>query len=286
MRIPYKSIYSLKEASIPPPMLAHTYNPDETKLPDKIFIQSKLEGLRCVIETKTGKMYTRERNIISSLPEMSKAFKDANITQTEWLDGELYSHGKEFGTILSMVNSTRIGDRRKQQLRFFIFDVIESKPFEARFKIAEKIAKIPALKNFIELTPTFEIDIEELPLYHEQFVKFGFEGTMIRTSSKGYEIGERSSQLLKHKDFVDAEFEIVGYTQEKNTKIPTLGTFRLVTKDGREFGAKPAATQKEREKMWVDRDSYVGKMGTVRYQSLESSGAPQFARFIGVRDYE
>ena len=53
---------------------------------------------------------------------------------------------------------------------------------------------------------------------HELFVnEDSYEGTMIRNAKGMYKEKFRSYDLLKFKDFTDAEFEIIDYTFEKDT---------------------------------------------------------------------
>jgi hypothetical protein len=58
---------------------------------------------------------------------------------------------------------------------------------------------------------------EEIKEYHTKFLEGGFEGLIIRNKHSLYKTKQRSSDLLKYKDFEDAEFEIIDYTIEKDT---------------------------------------------------------------------
>jgi DNA ligase-1 len=120
--------------------------------------------------------------------------------------------------------------------------------------------------------------------YHDMFVQQGHEGVMIRDASSIYEIGKRSNYLLKHKAFQTEEYEIVdvkeGTGREKGTAI-------WVCKVGEQhFSAKPEGTLEVRRKYLEEKDKYIGKHLTVRYQNLTALGVPRFPVGVAIRDYE
>ena len=72
-------------------------------------------------------------------------------------------------------------------------------------------------KNLI-LTKNFEInDKAEVKPLHDQFVKEGYEGIMIRNKDGEYGINKRSKNLQKFKEFYDQEFQIV--TADAKNKV-------------------------------------------------------------------
>jgi hypothetical protein len=50
MKERYIPLFKEQSATIPSPMLANTYKPGETRLPDKIVVQPKLDGIRALQE--------------------------------------------------------------------------------------------------------------------------------------------------------------------------------------------------------------------------------------------
>jgi len=107
---------------------------------------------------------------------------------------------------------------------------------------------------------------------------------MIRDASSTYEIGKRSNYLLKYKAFQTEEYEIVdvkeGTGREKGAAI-------WVCKVGEhQFSAKPEGTLEVRKKYLQEKEKYIGKQLTVRYQNLTALGVPRFPVGVAVRDYE
>jgi len=75
------------------PMLLTDYPVVKNKYNNQpyLYVQPKLNGWRAMIETKTGKIYSRNGNEII-LPHITRdVLKMHNLP--EWLDGELYNGG-------------------------------------------------------------------------------------------------------------------------------------------------------------------------------------------------
>jgi len=150
----------------------------------------------------------------------------------------------------------------------------------------ERWEKVKSLKNshyeYVETTLVMLRD--HVPMMHEKHVKEGHEGTMIRDKDSVYEVGQRSNYLLKFKDFQTEEYPIVdvkeGTGREKGTAI-------WVCKVGEQhFSARPEGTLEVRRKFLEEKDKYIGKQLTVRFQNLTALGVPRFPVGVVVRDYE
>ena len=114
----------------------------------------------------------------------------------------------------------------------------------------------------------------------------GYEGTMIRSGGdEPYRLKYRSPSLLKLKDFQDDEFVIIG---AKNSigKAEGQCVFRCQTATKGEFDVRMKGTDQTRLEQWEQRDKYMGKMLTCRFQNLSDEGIPIFPVGIAIRDYE
>lgn len=267
------------------PMLAHKYDPKRVNYP--VFIQQKLDGGRalailsqgkCKIQSRTGKVFTVLKHIEDSLTEM---FPDKQLI----LDGELFNDTLSFQDIIS-------GFKRDEPneitplVHFHIYDVISSSAYSSRLNfLVDNIIET----DCIRLVSTYEVFSEaELQEYHTKFTEEGFEGTIIRNSKTPYEIGKRSFGLLKLKDWIEEEFEIIGAVPDE--KQENQCTFWLRYTNGGRFKAKPVGTTEQREQMWKDYKAgkIKGKMGTIKYNRLTTSDipVPNHATLRIIRDYE
>lgn len=273
----YSPLYPLQEdADV---MLAQTFEKGKTSLPNNFFVQPKLDGVRCLANCQTGKLYSRRRHELLDMPHVTEAILNAGITQVEWLDGELFAPGKGFQSTVSLVK--RAGNpAAKRAVQFFVFDVVSSSPFSSRFSLLEGLVR-KMDKKAIQLVPSFPCTKDELNFYHEQFKKAGFEGTIIRIDGHGYE-NKRSKYLLKFKDFLDQEYKIVGFQQQEDG-APILGSLILELSPGKTFTARPMGMDRFRKEIWDHQDRYLGKMATVKYQELSREGVPRFPIVTGIR---
>lgn len=274
---------------IPKPMLANKYQEHVKKFNDRNFLyaQPKLDGNRALVNVQTGKIYSRSRKEIISVPHISKEICDRFIDSgVEWLDGELYSHDLTFNEMQSIIRKTKnIDFEKSKSISFNIFDFISNLPFEARLeKLEDRFQQI--IENgepeFFNLVETIEISVNDIQKRHDKFVSQGYEGIMLRFPEFSYE-EKRSLGLFKYKNFFDEEYEIVGFNaQEKNSNV--LGTIIVADENGITFPATPAMTVKEKEDIWNNQEEFLGQMATVRYQEkFEDTGIPRFGVIKGLR---
>lgn len=279
---------TMADVTIPKPMLAHPYQ-DHVKKFEKefsIYVQPKLDGNRCLVNVKTGKLYSRSRKEIISVPHIGKEVMDLfSGTDIEWLDGELYSHTISFNEIQSFVRKKKDIDYEASKIiSFNVFDYISSDTF------IDRSEKLEAIFNKIEpkhlsLVKTYKIRLQDLQDAHDKFVKDGYEGIMIRKPNSPYE-QKRSLGLFKYKNFFDDEYEVVGFVgQEKNPHL--LATVTVKDKRGVEFPATPSMTQEMKAYIFANQEEFIGKMATVRYQELfEDTQVPRFGVLKSFRDKE
>jgi DNA ligase-1 len=126
---------------------------------------------------------------------------------------------------------------------------------------------------------------EEIFEYHDKFFVDDYEGIILRDINSKYE-GKRTIHLLKYKEFDDKEFEIVGANKGVGTH-EGVAIWICKTETGVEFTCEEKnITIEERREKYKNKDKYLGKMLTIRYQNLGKDGVPRFGKAIAIRDYE
>lgn len=244
------------------PMLANKWEDRQKYITEPFYVQPKIDGIRLLVSNKG--CFSRTGKPVKGVEHLARGLKDG-----EYLDGECYVPNKTFEEITSMFKMN------PESLEFHVFDYFDlNRPnltFEER-------------KERISVDTFLVKKVVEIQKYHDMFVRDGHEGIMIREASSVYEIGKRSNHLLKYKAFQTDEFPIVdvkeGTGREKGTAI-------WVCKVGEHhFSAKPEGTLEVRRKLLEDKDKYIGKQLTVRYQNLTALGVPRFPVGIVIRDYE
>lgn len=264
------------------PMLALEYAKYGHRLSFPAYIQPKLDGIRCLTYMEDGIIVMRSRNNKDLfLPHLQSDLEDFFKKHPEViLDGELYEHSLNFQEIVSLTTKDQ-GDTSK--IEYHVYDTVSDSKFSIRNLSAQLVQGYNKLKYVETRVVSSHHEIARL---HTYFTDKGYEGSIIRNDGDGYSPNKRSLDLLKNKDFITEEFEIIG--AEENLQKPGTCTMTLKTKEGYEFSAMPEGSLEHREKLWQDRESLIGQMMSVRFFSWTNSerSVPRFPIGVVVRNYE
>ena len=223
-------------------------------------------------------------------------------------------YDERFSIITSACRTIRSSPHEyENQIQYHIFDIVDIKgkmeqkerfdildhlffsghevksshlPKEDGQRLQKKDVQFPSLQR----VETFEINSEKSVYeYHDSFFKRGYEGIIIRDKKLTYNVGRRSAYLLKYKEFIDEECTIIGANQGNGTEEGAV--IWICERDSKEntkvkFECRPRGTIEKRKEMYKNRDKYIGKNLTVRYQELSCDNIPRFPVGIEIRDYE
>jgi DNA ligase-1 len=257
------------------PMLAKVFEDESHKVVYPCAIQSKLDGSRCLAHitedgvkliSRTMKEYVGLDHIANELAPLYK--KHGEII----LDGELFNKDISFQEIMSLVRKTENLSTESCKIQYWVYDTVDLKStFHQRYINWSNI--IAGLTN-VRPTPTFIVKTEsEVLEKHRQFIKEGWEGTMVRNLDSLYKLNSRSSDLLKLKDFNDDEFKVIGY-KAGTGKFKNVPTFQMVTAAGHEFEGVPKGTEEQRKQYLDNGRNYIGKLATVRFFGYTTTDNP------------
>ena len=130
-----------------------------------------------------------------------------------------------------------------------------------------------------------EEDVYEL---QSEYLEEGYEGAIVRERDGEYKFGYRSNKLLKVKNFMDEEYEIIGFTtgvgRFEGSIIWICGTWN--DDEWVEFKVVPQGTMEERQKTYQNAMSHgegVGKLLKVKFFELTDDGIPRFPVGLGIR---
>ena len=277
------------------PMLAYKVGKKEVNWSEKVFIQPKLDGVRCVISkdgaySRTGKEWLNIHHITANLEPFFKTYPDVI------LDGELYNHDlkNDFEKIISLVRKTKPteGDRVESAgyVQFHCYDYIPG-PALRRAKFSSRITW---LKNelpesyCVKFTSTYLVDKyeEALNMHNDAFLANGYEGSILRLD-KPYEC-KRSYNLQKFKDFHDTEATIVGYEAGKGKFTGLIGKFLMQDDDGIEFGCPigKGYNFQDRRDILNNVHDYIGKRATFTYFERTKANSYRHPLYKTLRNYE
>jgi len=276
-------------------MLAHKYNPDKADYP--AFIQPKLDGVRCLFTAEGA--FSRAGNQFMNVDHIEQALKSFFAkNSTTVLDGELYNHGlkDDFNKIISLVKKKKPtkDDRVEaaQQVQYHIYDVasLENSTYTWRWGFINRLTDSSMVRtsNCLVITESkIALDFDEAVALHQKNIKLGYEGSIYRTLD-GYYKGTRSWDLMKFKDFHDAEATIVGYEAGKGKRQGTIGKFIMQDDEGVEFGCPPGKgyDYKDLAGMLDNIHDYIGQRATFTYFQRTQAGSYRHPLYKCIRNYE
>lgn len=286
------------------PMLSGSLD-DVSSLQFPVLATPKLDGIRCLRVNNR----TVSRKFID-IPNIYIQRLTASLPNG--LDGELMIPNGTFNQIQSAVMS----EDGSPNFEFHVFDYVSSdisKGYIDRLKELQTLSLPEYCKLILPVTIN---SVDELNSYEELCLNQGFEGVMIRKPNGKYKCGrstEKEGLLLKVKQFKDSEAEIIGFEEQlENTndaeedafgKIKrsksqagmvaknTLGKFIVVEVGdtpwkGRQFyiGTGEGLTESLRKEIWENRDKFLGKLITYKYQPHGVKDLPRLPISKGFRD--
>ena len=281
------------------PMLAYPASTKPIDYDNKISMQPKLDGVRCVIQnekregyevvtaySRTGKEWKNINHILGQLRPFFDKFP--NVI----LDGELYNHDlrDNFEKIISLVRKTKptAEDRLEASklTQFHCYDIIDEElPFEQRIDFVHESLMLQGVS--IYTVDTYRVfDEDQAKVDHARNLDSGYEGSIVRTNDT-YAC-KRSHNLRKFKDFSDAEAYIVGYEEGKGKREGTIGKFIMQDEDGNKFGCPPGKgyNYKDMKKMLENIHEYMGQTATFTYFERTKAGSYRHPLFKAIRNYE
>ena len=270
---------------VPAPMLAHDFNKRGHNMKFPCYVQRKYDGTRCVAVPGTG-LFSRNRKAYPNLEHIKAEL--ATLPPSLILDGELYSDELTFQDIVGMVKrqTLKAGDDVKQlKVQFHVYDIISDAPYEERLGRLQALMAAYKFKYICLVKTEVAAGPEDIKRLHAAYVAEGYEGIMLRNAAGLYKVGNRSADLQKYKEFLDTEYPVIGFKEGEGAEAGCV-IWLCRTPEGREFACRPRGTREERQALFADGTSYVGKPLTVRYQELSEDRIPRFPVGITFRDYE
>ena len=287
------------------PMLANEFDMEKEKsVSFPVFIQPKLDGVRCLIYKNNNQIVfqSRQNTIYEEfehlLPELQHLMSQFTDQEGLILDGELYTHGMPFEKITSMVRSSKGKRKNIEELNYHIYDCFYSgdsnlsknqMPYSERYQVLREAFGRTIYSKLILVetnTANSKRDIEDFHTHYTNLIN-PYEGVMIRTPNGSYKQQGRSKNLQKYKKFMDEEFEVVGHHEGTGAHAGTA-IFECRSNVNREkiFGVTMQGTLESKRGMMENVLKYYGKMLTVKYQEKSNEGVPRFPVGLEFRDYE
>ena len=272
-------------------MLAHKLNENRIDWAEPVYMQPKLDGVRCVFTkdgaySRTGKQFMNVQHIEDSLREFFKQKPDMI------LDGELYNHNlkNDFEKIISLVRKQKPTEQDRleasQMMQYHVYDYMT----KANLSYTNRLDNLTCSDIYNESIKYVETKRVATPamskVIHQENLDNGYEGSILRTDTL-YKHG-RSFGLMKFKDFSDTEATIVDYQEGKGKRTGTLGKFIMQDDDGNIFGCPPGKGYNygDLKCMLENIHKYMGQRATFTYFQRTNAGSYRHPLFKTLRNYE
>ena len=282
-------------------MLAYKAGKKPIDFSEQVFIQRKLDGVRCLFTkdgafSRTGKPFKNVQHLENQLAYFFKQNPDIV------LDGELYNHSlkDDFEKIISLVRKQKPTDEDRGEasilVQFWCYDLLSKRDESVvnKFDYAARMSMLTSVFDVYDLGPTNAIlvktrevnDMNEARAIHEINLAEGFEGSIVRLN-KPYQ-QKRSYHLQKFKDFHDTEATIIDYVEGKGKRTGTLGKFIMRDEMGVQFGCPPGKgyNYKDLANILTNIEDYIGKVATFTYFERTKANSYRHPHFKCLRNYE
>ena len=289
------------------PMLAYPVSDKPIDYSKPTFIQPKLDGVRCVIQSEYVEFYRPGNGQLIK----ADAVKAYSRTGKEWLnidhilkqlvpffvkhpnvilDGELYNHDlkDDFEKIISLVRKTKPTDEDRvesaEMVQFHCYDIIDEELlYDHRNEFINQ--SLMLLGDSIRIVDTNLVDDEiRAQAYHRINLENGYEGSIVRTNDV-YKCG-RSWSLRKFKDFQDSEALLCDWVEGKGKRVGTIGKFMAIDEHGIVFGMPVMDKFDYLQENFEEMKTWVGKPATFTYFEKTKAGSYRHPLFKCIRNYE
>ena len=306
------------------PMLApnEEINLEEIKYP--IMASYKLDGIRCIINKGEILSRSLKPIQNKQLKEKLKPLADYSKRCDYLIDGEIYSPKLTFQEITSYVMTEDFTDSKSikkygeiktipEHLKFHIFDIVDNdnfeKPFQERFKnVIYTSIQFPKLaEDVYQYIVKDKTEIEKL---FDKALKEGKEGLILKNPNGIYKCGRgtlKEGLIYKVKPYTTFDAKIEGVVQatkvdpkaekktnelgrsvtskKKNDRIPIdKASAFMVQYENKELKVVIALTDKEKEEIWNNKNSYIGKTIEFKGMLVGAKDLPRHPIFLRFRN--
>ena len=284
------------------PLLSCEVSLDKINFP--VYTSTKFDGIRALVID--GVVYSRSLKPIRN-KHVQRLFgkQEYNGFDGELVVGDIYAKD-----VFQKTTSGVMSEDGEPYVTFHVFDIFTNNtaPYKERlYELNERLV-LEQYSNIVATEQKYVHTKDELlKLLEKERVKGG-EGLICRSPSGIYKYGRSTpkEQLsIKLKFFSDSEFEVIGfeermhntneaktnelgYTERSSCKanlilMNTLGSLVLKYGDS-EFRCGTGFSDAQRKEIWENKESYLGKLASIRYMSVGSKDLPRCPSFVWFRD--
>jgi DNA ligase-1 len=271
--------------------LAQKFQEKRIKGKEEIAIEPKLDGIRCfaIVDNGSAQLFARSGKIITNFD--NTIGEELRKLGDGCYDGELM--GEDFTAIMRQAYRKESIDTNGTYLALFDYLPIEEwksgktsmSCFDRREVLLDKLTDNDICLDLVSPVDRMYISdwtTEEIFETHDEYVKEGFEGVMIKDPEAPYRFG-RGYEVMKLKAFHDVDLAIKGLLEGTGRHTGKLGSV-IVDYNGVNVQVGSGFSDDLREDIWSNKDHFMGRMIEVRYQEVTPDGSLRFPTFVCFRN--
>ena len=244
------------------------------------FAQPKLDGFRCIANkdglwSRSGKAYVSSPHIMEALAPLFEANPDL-ILDGELYNHELYDNFDEIQSLITVKSDKKLTPdhfaKTREMVQYHVYDMpsVGNSPFRYRSDELFNMFGDGLAPSIIRVETIWCDTVEIYDTLHGKWIEQGYEGSMWRNDTL-YE-NRRTKNLLKRKDFVDEEFELVAIEEGQGNWAGVAKRVTARLPDGRTFGAGIKGSRERAKSLINEKHNIV----TIKYFQLTPDGIPRF----------
>ena len=178
------------------------------------------------------------------------------------------------------IAAASISDKRWADVRFMAFDMpVAGQPFDSRLNMLNSLVEATLNPTFAVIAQFKLTSIDVLEEKLKQVTQEGGEGLMLHHGNAFYQSG-RSDNLLKVKQFEDAEAKVLAQLPGKGQFRNMMGSLLVETSTGIQFKLGTGFSEEERQA-----PPAVGSWVTFKFYGVTKNGKPRFASYLRTRPH-
>lgn len=302
-----ESVDSIDDTGYKEPMLAKQFADYEWDIEWPAQVDAKLNGVR--LNARVTGVKSRKNKPFNTIPHIEKALAPIFKKYPDlFIDGELFNaslknHLNRLIELASVAYKPKdvtpeLLAESEQIVQFHVYDGYGFKGITQETPFVERRAALKELLKDVKYVHVLDYVVcnstKEVYYLLAKAKKRNDEGVIVRHGGCPYE-HKRSKYLLKAKNFVEEEFEILdlepgvgnwaGCCKRVVLKLPKP----IVGRDGKEqqtFNSNIEGGMEYLKKMLENKKEAIGKRATVRFTEYSEFGVPLTPYVIDIRNYE
>lgn len=244
-----------------------------------VYVSPKLDGYRCLAVCRFGDvtLYSRNGTEYHNFPKVKEELERWSRGKSFALDGEIMSD--DFNAMQSLAFGS-LSKKNVTDSKYHVFGYISMAEWDSEVFVEDTVHRLRALgglfnenKNREFVVPvlhtltTLMDDVLEL---ERDYLDIGYEGAMALPMSLPYYKGKKTGRLMKFKTFMSQDCKILKvYEGKKDTKYEgMMGGVTVLQEDGQTCDCGSGFSDEEREQIWNDQDSVIGRTIECSFQEF------------------